>query len=41
MKNFLENLGLFLMCLCIMGMFYMLLHFVPVWDQMIIESRNQ
>ena len=41
MKNFLENLGLFLMCLCIMGMFYVLLHFAPLWDQMIIESRNQ
>jgi hypothetical protein len=41
MKNFLQNLGTFLLVLAFMGIFYILLHLAPVWDQMIIESRNQ
>jgi|TARA_B100001939_G_scaffold63764_1_gene52723 hypothetical protein len=40
MKNFLENLGLFIICLGIMGMFYVLLHFAPLWDQWVIDTRN-
>lgn len=41
MKNFLENLGLFVMCLSVMAIFYILLHLVPIGNEMIIEYKNK